>query len=343
MPVLKIKSKIANLKTLPKVELHRHLEGSIPIPLVLEWSRKFNLPLPVTNPEQNIQVLNPLPFSQVLDKLLYQQRCFQDLESVETLTYEVLKDIAQDNIKLIELRFSPGFMAEPKSLSFDSIMEATLTAKEQAEKDFDMEVGFILISSRDFGVEVCQSTIDLALRWKKEIVGVDLAGDETKFPSELFEKPFQKAKEAGLHITIHSGEVSHSSEIQVSVDRLHAERIGHGVQAIHDPDTIHMLVQKQIPLEICPTSNVMTGAVESLSAHPIKKLLNAGVPVTINSDDPTLFGTTLTHEYEVCVHQLGFTQMEIQKTILTSFGHSFLSKEQKERAWKKYFKFLENQ
>src|SRR3989338_6382938 len=136
------------LKALPKVELHRHLEGSIPIPLVIEWSKKYNLPL-----SKDIQVKTPMPLPQVLERLFYQQRCFQDRESVETLTYEVLKDIAQDNIKLIELRFSPGFMAEPKNLPFDTIMEATLSAKERAQKDFGIEVGFILISIRDLGID----------------------------------------------------------------------------------------------------------------------------------------------------------------------------------------------
>ena len=330
------------LKALPKVELHRHLEGSIPIPLVIEWSKKYNLPLPFSEPEKNIQVRTPMPLPQVLERLFYQQRCFQNKESVETLTYEVLRDIAQDNIKLIELRFSPGFMAEPKNLSFDTIMEATLLAKERAQKEFGIEVGFILISSRDLGVEICEETIDLALRWKKEIVGIDLAGDETNFHPELFEKPFQRAHKAGLFITTHSGEVSHPSHITTSIEKLKASRIGHGVQAIQDPKVIQYLVEHKIPLELCPTSNFITKAIPHIKEHPLKKFMELGVAVTINSDDPTLFGTTLSQEYEICMRELGFSLGDIKKTILTSFRHSFVSKEQKNRAWKNHFKSLEN-
>src|SRR3989338_6221390 len=331
-----------SLKALPKVELHRHLEGSITIPLTLAWSKKYGLPLPPQNPAEGIQVKTPMPLPKVLERLSYQQRCFQDRESVETLTYEVLKDIAQDNIKLIELRFSPGFMAEPKHLSFDTIMEATLSAKERAQKDFEIAVGFILISSRELGVEICEETINLALRWKKEIVGIDLAGDETNFHPELFEKPFQRAHKAGLFITTHSGEVSHPSHITTSIQKLKASRIGHGVQAIQDENVIRYLAQNKIPLELCPTSNFITQAIPHIKEHPLKKFMELGVEVTINSDDPTLFGTTLTQEYEICVRELGFSLEEIKKTILTSFYHSFIPEEQKNRVWKNHFKYLEN-
>jgi len=324
------------IKNLPKIELHRHLEGSIPIPLVMEWSKKYNLPL-----SHDMQVKNPMPLGPVLERLFYQQRCFQNIESVETLTYEVLKDIASDNIKLIELRFSPSFMAEPKNLSFDSIMEATLAAKERAQKDFGIEVGFILISSRDYGIEACEETINLAIQWKKEIIGVDLAGNETEHPPELFEKPFQRAHTEGLNITTHSGEVSNPHHISTSIHKLKALRIGHGVQAIQDPKVIQDLIKYKIPLELCPTSNLMTQAISKIELHPLKKLMNAGVLVTISSDDPTLFGTTLSQEYDIAIHHLGLSLDQIQKTILTSFHHSFSSDEQKKRAWKKYFKYLE--
>lgn len=323
---------------LPKVELHRHLEGSIPIPLVLQWSQKYNLLY--ENKREDLQVKKPMPLNLVLNRLLYQNRCFQNTHSIETLTYEVLKEISKDNIKLIELRFSPGFMSQPAHLSFNSIMEATLTAKERAEKDFGIEIGFLLISSRDFGIDVCEETIDLAIRWKKEIIGIDLAGAEEDFPPELFEKPFQRAHQAGLAITAHSGEVSDPKHILTSIKKLKAKRIGHGVQAITSLDVISELKKHHIPLELCPTSNVMTQAVPSIREHPIKKLMKAGVPVTINSDDPTLFDTTLSNEYKTCVENLDFSIQEIKKTILTAFHHSFLPQEKKKRAWDQHFKFF---
>lgn len=327
-----------SLKYLPKVELHRHLEGSIPIPLILEWSKKYDLPLP--EKVSDLQVKTPMPLPQVLNRLFYQQRCFQDIQSVETLTYEVLKDIASDNIKLIELRFSPGFMAKPKNLSFDSIMEAAVFAKERAEKDFDIAVGFILISSRDYGLETCEKTVDLAIRWKKEIVGIDLAGDEIPYPPHLFEKPFQRAHEAGLSITAHSGEVSDPSYILSSIHTLKASRIGHGVQSIQNPKVIQDLIQHKIPLELCPTSNLITQAILHMKDHPLKKLMSAGVSVTINSDDPTLFDTTLTHEYEICIQKLGLTLYDIKSSILTAFHHSFIPEEKKKVLFEKYFENL---
>lgn len=326
------------IRSLPKIELHRHLEGSIPIPLILEWSKKYNLPLP--NNHEALVVTSPLSLNEVLDRIVYQQRLFQDIESVEKLTYEILKSIALDNIKMIELRFSPAFMAAPKNLSFNAIMEATLSAKEKAQKDLDLEVGFILISSRDLGIEACEETINLALRWKKEIIGVDLAGPEESFPPELFEKPFKHARNGNLHVTIHSGEVTHPKHMITSICQLGAERIGHGVQCIHDPSVIETLILKNIPLELCPTSNIMTGAVDSFASHPLKKLMNRGVPVTINSDDPTLFGITLSDEYEICFERLGLSLSDIKKTILTAYHCSFLKEGQKKRMWNKYFKYF---
>ena len=329
---------IDTLHALPKVELHRHLEGSVPIPLAIEWSKKYELPLPKT--ETDLMVTSPLPLNEVLDRLRYQQNLFQDIESVETLTYEILRHISEDNIKLIELRFSPGFMAEPKQLSLNAIMEATLSAKERAEQDFDIAVGYILIASRDLGLKLCEETINLAIRWKDEIIGVDLAGPEETFPPELFEKPFQRAKEANLHITIHSGEVSDPKHIITSIEKLGAERIGHGVQSIHNKDVLALLKTRQVPLELCPTSNWLTKAVGSFPQHPLKKFLNAGVLVTINSDDPSLFDTSLSQEYEICIEHLGFSLEAIKKTILTAYEYSFIKKEQKIKMWDKYFKYL---
>lgn len=321
----------------PKIELHRHLEGSIPMEWVQKWSDHYKLPLPKEG-LAGMQVTKPMPFKKALDRIAYQQRCFQNIESVHTLTYETLKSIANENIKLIELRFSPGFMAEPKQLPFHDIMEATLYAKERAEKDFEIEIGFILISSRDLGLDVCEETIDLAIRWKKEIIGVDLAGDEEHFPPELFEKPFQRAKKAGLPITIHSGEVSKPEHILTSVQKLGAQRIGHGVQAEKQNNIIEFLKKNKIALELCPTSNFCTRSVSDIRKHPLKKYLEEGIPVTINSDDPTLFGTTLTDEYRICHDILKLSIEEIKKTILFAFHHSFLSAEQKKRAWERDFK-----
>ncbi|MBI4041020.1 MAG: adenosine deaminase [Deltaproteobacteria bacterium] len=328
------------IRSLPKIELHRHLEGSIPLDTVLKWHKTYGLPLPPGNPKLAMQATEPMPFAKVLDRLRFQQQCFQNLESVEQLAYEVLKTISEDQIKMIELRFSPAFMAEPQQLSFQGIMEAMLTAQERAEKDFDLQVGYLLISSRDYGQEACQQTIDLALHWKNEIVGIDLAGDELRFPLTLFEKPFLKAHEAGLKITVHAAEVGTATEIKTAIHQLKARRIGHGVQAHQDPHMQRLLMEQKIPLELCPTSNVMTQAVAALSAHPIKKLMAAGVLVTVNSDDPTLFNTSLSEEYLHCINDLNFTIADLKKTILTAYHHSFLPEWKKKKAWNQHFKYL---
>ena len=327
------------IKKLPKIELHRHLEGSIPIPLVIEWHKKYGLPLP-PHAQKELQVKKPMPLNDVLERLFYQQKCFQDIESVETLTYEVLKSIAEDNIKLIELRFSPGFMAEPRGLDFDDVMKATLRAKTRAEKDFDIAVGYLLISSRDMGEKICEETIDLAIQWKKYIVGIDLAGPEESFPPKLFQKPFERAHKAGLHITVHTGEVTDPIFIQEAIDYLHAERIGHGVQAIRNPAIRSLLKERNIPLELCPTSNVLTQAVPHIKEHPLKMFIEENVPVTLNSDDPTLFATTLSQEYRICVEELGLTSKDLIKLTQTAFDHSFIPPLDKKRIWDKHFRSI---
>lgn len=330
------------LLNLPKVELHRHLEGSLRLNTIKQIAKKYNINLPTYKTDR----LKPLALvlkqmntlKEVLDKFEIARSCFVNKEAIEELTYTVCIDASRENIKLLELRYSPDYIATPIGYKFDVIMESILNGVKRAEKESDITVGIIIICTRDLGIESARRTLDFALSCKDEIIGVDLAGDEAAYPPDIFAKYFKSVKDKGLKVTVHSGEVSGPENILTSLNYLGATRIGHGVQIVHNSDIMEKVIELNIPLELCPTSNYITKAVNKLEEHPLKFLYDRGVKVTINSDDPGIFGIDLTNEYLVCIDKLGFSINEIKQTILNSLDSSFINEEKKLKIKDKYFK-----
>ena len=320
------------LKTLPKIELHRHLEGSIPVDLIEEIALQKHIKLfedEITQAKirKTAQVTKQMKtLKEVLDCFSLVQKLFVSGDVVKQITYRVCKECALDNIKLQELRFSPYFISKSAGLGWDKILSSIREGVLQAQKDFDIQVGLLIICSREFGEEITRKTIDFAIEVRDELVGVDLAGNEADWPPELYEKNFKKAYEAGLNITIHAGEAGPPENVITAVSKLKAKRIGHGVQIIHSQHVMDFVKKEGITLELCPTSNYIVGAVNTIEEHPLKKLLDYGIKVTINSDDPELFAIDLTHEYKVCVEKLGFTLEDIQKTLSYAKQASLIKK-----------------
>lgn len=323
-----------NWRGFAKIELHRHLEGSIRLETIVDVAEEAEVKLPSQNLEDlkdQVLVLNPMKdLAEALNKFLLAQSILATPEILERVAYENCIDAFKDGIRILELRYSPGYinLNHPK-LNYDNIHKSILKGIANAEKELKGEliVGLIAIISRDQAEDEAAKTTEFAIRNREHFVGFDLAGDELVHATSRFKSYFKRAKDAGLGITAHSGEVNvdhAASFIKASVEELGATRIGHGVQVHRDREMIDFVKKNGIVLELCPTSNVLTSAVPNLKAHPIKRLLENDLKVTLNSDDPHLFGIDLTHEYEILSSELCMTEAQFRKMNQTAFQASFI-------------------
>jgi adenosine deaminase len=272
----------------------------------------------------------------VLRKFLATQKVLSTEQVLERITYEAIEDAYKEGIRILELRYAPTFVREGhENLSFDQIHQAIVRGVEKA-KHLPVAVGLIAIIQRILPVEEGKRVTDFAIANRDTFVGLDLADNEVGFDSKPFAPLFEKARAAGLHITVHSGEadVPGSPEfVRDAINVLGAERIGHGVQIYHSPEMMDFVKSKNVPLELCPTSNWLTQAVKTLDAHPFRILMEAGVPVTINSDDPGVFGIDLTNEYQVLQTHLGFTEKDFKTCNETAARASFISLDKRRAVW----------
>ena len=325
------------IRQLPKVELHRHLDCSMRWSTVLDVAAQVGIKLDsnLLSQRQQFLVTGPmLDLQAVLSKFTHAQKVLASEQILERLAYEACEDAVNDGIFILELRYAPTFIADGHPLSYDQIHAALLRGVAKAEAKWPLAVGLICIIQRIKSVQVAQSVVDFTINNKDSFVGLDLADNEDGFEVRPFAPLFAKAKAAGLKITCHSGEIPHPQSaqwIEDSIEILGAERIGHGVQVVHSPPTIKKLIDRKIPLEICPYSNYLTQAFASHAEHPLRKLLDAGVLVTINSDDPGVFASTLSDDYQLAHDVHGFGIRDFQKCNHVAFDHSFIKNEKKER------------
>lgn len=305
---------------------------------MLEVAQDLGLKLPSSEEEQKkfFLLTHPLEnLGMVLGKFRMAQTLLHSYEILERLAYEVVSEAATENIKILELRYSPTFIQEGHSqLEWDLIHQAFLKGIHRAKQIYEISVGLILIIQRTRPVTVAQSIVDFAINHKDTVLGLDLADNEDGFDASPFEALFQRGKAHGLHITIHAGEVptpQSAKNVEHAIQRLGAERIGHGIQSITSPSAMQLLLQHKIPLEICPSSNYLTQVVPKIEQHPLRAFWNAGVKVTINTDDPGIFNYTLNDELLVTQSVLGFSENELKIMQKTAFESSFISEVDKQK------------
>lgn len=330
------------LFNIPKVELHCHLELSYRVSTMKAWAiEDGDLPEGCSDEEfkAKYMVLSPMNnLPSVLQKFLVTRDRIKSLERIERLTFEACEDMyLVSNVRILELRYAPSFVLEVyPELGADRMHEAIMRGCARAEMKHPVAVGIICLLQRIKSVSENEYWADFAIERKGEILGIDLADDEVNYPPEPFTHIFQKAKSAGLGITVHAGEPNDPNaplNILTSIEKLGADRIGHGVQAIKDMKVIEVLRDSKIPLELCPTSNVLTKAVESADKHPFKRLYDLGVRTTLNSDDPGVMGITLMTEYDIVHNILGVTLNELEKCNQWAMEASFICKEKKAVVW----------
>ena len=326
---------------IPKTEIHIHLEGTIRTQTIIDVAKEYNLKLPsyqASELDRHVKIYDQMrDLETVLAAFAIFQNSITSPTVMERIAWELFEDSARQNIKLLEVRFSPDWAFHGHHLNWDKCLEGLLRAKEQAEREFDMAIGYIAITSRSMGPESCVKTVDWAIRHKNEFVGVDLADSERDFPLREFIQPLQKAKEAGLKVTIHTGEDTPASFVKETIELARPDRIGHGIHAVEDMQVIELIKERGITLEINPWSNYLTNSVRTIEEHPLKKLFDLGVRVTINSDDPEVLETNLNNEYRIAHEVLGMSMDDIAACNRFAFDASFLDVAKKQRIWEKYF------
>lgn len=324
---------------LPKTEIHIHLEGSIRTQTIIDIAREFQLELPSYKADEldkHVKVYDQLrDLGAVLEAFAIFQNSITSPDVVERIAWELFEDQARQNVQLSEVRFSPDWAFHGHHLDWDACLEGLLRARERAERELHMAVGYIAITSRSMGPESCVKTVDWAIRHRDQIVGVDLADAEDVYPIRDFAKPILKAKESGLQVTVHSGENTPASAVVETIHIVHPHRIGHGIHVIEDPGAVELVKEQGITLEVNPWSNYLTNSVRTIEEHPLKQLFDLGVKVTINSDDPEVLETNLNNEYRIAHEVLGMSLDDIARCNEYAVQASFLPDHAKARVWGK--------
>ena len=317
----------------PLVDLHRHLDGNINIDTIIELARQYHVELPTSDH------LKLRPFIQVTETEPDLLRFLSKLDiGVSVLgSADACYRVAQENVKsafdagldYAELRFSPGYMAQAHQLPLPAVVEAVIDGVRQGMRNYPIYIKLIGIMSRTRGPDACRKELESILPFRRDIIAIDLAGDEMRFPCNMFTSHFSKARDSGFHITVHAGEADGPQSIRDAIELLGAQRIGHGIQAIHDPGLMDYLAQYQIALECCLTSNLQTSSIQHVSQHPIKRFLQHGILATLNTDDPAVQGIDIRNEYDNTGPQAGLTSQELCQLQRNGLQAAFLDQSER--------------
>jgi adenosine deaminase len=310
---------------LPKVELHVHHVGSASPRTVAALAARHQGSTSVpADPDLLREYFEFTDFAHFIDVYLSVVDLIRTSEDVELLTYEVAADLAAQNVRYVELTLTP-YSSIRGGIAAEAYCEAIESARRRAREDLGIELVWCFDIPGQDGIPAAETTLDVALGLRPDgLVSFGLGGPEIGVGRKQFAPYFARARAAGLHSVPHAGESSGPETIWDALDHLGAERIGHGIAAVHDPELLARLAREGVPLEVCPTSNIRTRSVPSLAEHPLPALVEAGVPVSINSDDPPMFGTTLSQEYAVAAELLGLDHEGIAALAADAVRMSFL-------------------
>jgi len=319
--------------SIPLVDLHRHLDGNVRVNTIWELGHQHGIALPA----DSLETL--APFVQIqgketslvafLKKLDWMVAVLADLDAVKRVAYENVADAALSGLDYAELRFSPYYMAMNHKLPIEGVVEAVIDGVKAGLKDYQVKINLIGIMSRSFGQAACTLELEGLLAHKQHLVAMDLAGDELGFPGELFNEHFKRVRDAGLAITAHAGEAAGSQSMWQAIQELGATRIGHGVNAIHDPKLMEYLAKHRIGIESCPTSNLHTSTVSSYAEHPFRTFMDAGVLISLNTDDPGVSAIDIKHEYRIAKSELGLSDAELAQVQRNGVEMAFLSESER--------------
>ena len=312
--------------SLPKAELHLHLEGSIEPPTLLELRQRHGME--GASLAEVHQLYNYKDFAGFLSAFKDVTGHLRTPEDYELITYRLMERLKAQNVLHAEVFVSVGVCLWRKQ-DFPAIFEGLERGRQRGERDFGLSLLWIFDAVRQFGAEKAQSVLDLAIRFRqRNVVAFGIGGDERAGPPEWFTAIYYRAAEHGLHLTAHAGESAGPESIWGALN-LKAERIGHALTAARDPELMQELAERQIPIEVCLTSNLRTGCCAELAQHPLRRYFDQGWMVTLNSDDPAMFRTSLAEEYALAQEAFAFTDEQLRELARNSFEASFLPPEKK--------------
>jgi aminodeoxyfutalosine deaminase len=318
-------------RRMPKAELHVHLEGSILPHTLLELARRNHISLPA-NDEAGLSALyNFRDFDHFLETYLMITGCLRTPEDYQLIAYEFGREYARQHIRYAEVTFTILTNAVMTGLPWQLILDSLNVGRKQAKVDFAVAWQWVFDIVRN-QPETKSTVLDIALAAMDQgVVALGLGGLEEGYPPELFVDTFEQAYRENLHRVPHAGEISGPESVWAALKLLHAERIGHGVRSNEDPHLVQYLQAHAVPLEICPSSNIRLQVYPDYAHHPLRKLWEAGLTITIGSDDPPMFGTDLNHEYQLLVDEFGFSKAELERASLNGLRASFLPEQEKQR------------
>jgi adenosine deaminase len=313
---------------LPKVELHIHLEGAIPHAALFDLIQKYGGDPSVPDVTALAKRFDYKGFSQFIESWTWKDQFLREYEDFKHIAELAARDMAKQNIRYAEMFFSPS----PFSQQGLAVQEIAHAVRAGLCRVPEIEVSLIADLVRDFGPASEMTVLERLEEVKGDgVIGIGIGGSEHEFPLEPFAALFEEARRMGFHVNAHAGEAEGPEGVWAAVRQLRVERIGHATRAREDPELLEYLNDRRIPLELCPGSNVRTGVVHSLKEHPIRDYFERGLLISVNTDDPMMFGTSLHKEYEQLVEEWGFTREEICRLILLGIESSWLPDDQKKR------------
>ena len=337
------------LRQLPKVDLHCHLDGSLRAATVLDLARRFQVKLPADNVKDllpHVQVATCGSLKQFLDAFALLYPLLRHPDAVERIAYELVEDCAAENVRHVEVRLAPGLQATAE-FPAEAVIEAVLKGLVKGLRDFGTTSSVIVCLYRSLGPQENRRTFEIIKRFAQRdakasepsVVGLDLAGDEARYPTVDFADFFAEAAKLGISTTCHAGETKGTANLSAAL-KIGVMRIGHGIHLIEDGTLMAEVVRRRVPLEIGISSNVRTGAIPDLKDHPALVFHRVGIPISINTDDRGILGIDLTHEYGEA-HKLGFSLAELGRLSFDSVDHLFLPPAERSKLRSRFAKEIE--
>ncbi len=318
----------------PKVELHRHLEGSLRLETLREIAHAHGIPVEQHTPLDNLVQIDerePFTVANFLSKFATLRLFYRSPQVITRVTHEAIEDAARDNVRYLELRFTPVALSRVEGFPLEDVMDWVLEAAREASQKYNLPTRLIASVNRHESPELAEKVARLsAERIEQGIVGLDLAGNEADFPAAPFAPIFREARQAGLRITVHAGEWGGADNVAEAIEQLGAERIGHGVRVLENAGVVHLARERGTTFEVCVTSNYQSGVVSALIQHPLARMQAAGLRVTINTDDPSISRITLTDEYRIARETLGMSAAALQHTVLEAAQSAFLPPQERD-------------
>ncbi len=330
----RVTASLNTYRAFPKVELHRHLEGSLRLDTMVDIAQQHGITVPadvlrLSNLVQ-IQEEDKFTFQNFLAKFNTLRLFYRSPDAIHRITKEAVEDAAKDNVKYLELRFTPVALSRAERFPLHDVMDWVISSAAEASGRHGVTVRLIASVNRHESTELAEQVAWLAVEHLGHgMVAMDLAGNEAEFPTEPFYGLIKEARQSGLHVTIHAGEWGPATNVKEAIEELGAERVGHGVRVLEDPDIVALARERGTAFEVCVTSNYQSGVVGSLDTHPLMKMLDAGLNVTINTDDPSISRITLSHEYYTACEDLRMSQDTLRQRILAAAHSCFLPEPEK--------------